>query len=72
MESGDIAPCILNLSTIWRCPVSFTPQLPYPQGKRTWYLIHMRLGVSQSWSECSGKDIKSLPLPGMEPWLSSP
>jgi len=31
--SGGIAPCIINLSTIWMWVVSFTPQMLYTQGR---------------------------------------
>jgi hypothetical protein len=30
-ESGDIAPCIPNVGTIWVRAVSFTPQRFYPR-----------------------------------------
>jgi len=34
VESGGIAPRILNLGTRWRWVVSFTPHSPYPPGER--------------------------------------
>jgi len=34
LETGDIAPCILNLGTRWAWVVSFTPRPLYLWGKR--------------------------------------
>jgi hypothetical protein len=56
--SGGIAPRILELETIWRLVVSFTPQLLYPQGKSPWYPLDRRLGGPQSRSERGGEEIR--------------
>lgn len=49
--SGCIDPWFLDLSTSWRCVISFTPWPLYPHGKDTWYPLYRRLGGhhSQSW-----------------------
>jgi hypothetical protein len=65
--SEGIAPRILDLGARWRWVVSFTARPLYPQGKSPWYSLDRRLGVSQSRSECGGKEKNSQPLPGLEP-----
>jgi len=55
-DSGGIAPRILNLGTIKRWVVSFTP------AGRTWYLLYGKLGGPQSWSWLIDEDKKN-PLP---------
>jgi len=47
-RSGCVAPRILDLGTIWRWVVSFTPRQPYPQGKSPRYPLNRRLGGPQS------------------------
>jgi hypothetical protein len=42
--SGIISPCIIDLVTIWRRVVRFTPLTLYPPGKSPWYSLHRRLG----------------------------
>jgi hypothetical protein len=51
LESGSVAPRILNLGTRWRWMVSFTLRLLYPQGESRWYPLYRRVGQPQSWSE---------------------
>jgi len=48
------------------------PRPLYSWEKSPCYSLDRRLGVPQSWSECSGKKKKSLPLLGIDPWSSSP
>jgi len=43
-----------------------------PLGKEHQYPLDRKLGGPWSQSGCSGKDKISLPLPGIEPQLSSP
>jgi hypothetical protein len=69
--SGGIAPRILNLGTIWRWVVSFTPRLLYPRGKRPQYPLDRRLGGTQSPAGRDGEDKKSLHIAGIEPRTSS-
>jgi len=33
-QSGGVGPLILNLGTIWRCVISFIPQLFYSWGEK--------------------------------------
>jgi hypothetical protein len=65
--SVNTASHIPDLSTRWRSVVSFKPQLFYPQGKSPWYPLDRRLSGTQSRSGCSGKEINSQLLPGLEP-----
>jgi hypothetical protein len=46
--SGHITPCILDLGTIWRWMVNFTPRPFYPQGKSPWYPLDRRLDGPQT------------------------
>jgi hypothetical protein len=50
--------------------VSFTPLPLYPPGIESPYLLYRRLGRPQSRSGRRGEE-KNLPLPGIEPGLSS-
>jgi len=54
--------------------VSFTRWPFYPQRRSLLYPLNKRMGGSQSWFGCSGKEKKvpSLPLLGIKPWSSSP
>jgi hypothetical protein len=45
-----------DLGTRCRGIFSFTPLPLYPQGKRTWYPFHRRLGRPQSRSERGGEE----------------
>jgi len=47
------------------------PRLLYIRGKSPQYPLDRRLSGLQSWSECSSKEKKSLPLPGTESQSSS-
>jgi len=42
-----------------------------PQGKERWYPLVRRLGGPQSQFGHGGEEKNSLPLLGIEPWLSS-
>jgi hypothetical protein len=66
-ESGDIAPRILDHSTMWRRVVSFTPWPLYPR-----YPLDRKLDEPQSQSGRGGEERKSRPVPGIEPLSSSP
>jgi len=57
--SGGIAALILDLSTRWRCVVSFMPWPLYSKGKSLWYPLDRRLGGPQSQSGHGGKKKKS-------------
>jgi hypothetical protein len=70
--SGDITPCILDLSTRWRRVFSFTPLPLYPQGKSPWYPLDRRLGGPQSWSGCSGEEKNSQSLLGLDSPIIQP
>jgi hypothetical protein len=70
--SGDIALRSLDIGTIWRWVVSFTPRPLYPQGKSSCYPLDRSLGVLQSCSGRGGEEKISQPPPGMEPQSSSP
>jgi hypothetical protein len=71
MESGGIAPRILNLGTRWTWVASFTPRPLYTQGKSPWYPLDRSLGGPQSRSGRGGEEKNSQPLPGIEPLSSS-
>ena len=49
-RSGGVAPLILKLGTIWRCMISFIPQLFYSWGKSHLFLLNRSLGGPQSQS----------------------
>jgi hypothetical protein len=51
--------------------VSFIPWPLYPWGKNPWYPLDKRLVESQSQSGCCGLEENLMPLPGIEPELSS-
>jgi hypothetical protein len=53
---------VLNLDTICRCMVSFTPLPLYPRGKSPWY----SLGGPQSRSGCYEEEKNLLSLAGIE------
>jgi hypothetical protein len=61
---------ILDLSTILRWVVSFTPLLLYPWGKNPQYPMDRRLGRPQGQSGCCGKE-KYLALLRIKHWSSS-
>jgi hypothetical protein len=61
--SGGIAQLILDLGSIQRWVVSFTPLSLYPQGKSPWYPLDGRVGGHQSRSGRSGEEKNSQPLP---------
>jgi hypothetical protein len=61
---------ILDLRNIWRCVVSFTPQLLYPQRKRPRYALDKRLGGPQSRSDHCGEAKNLLPRRESNPGLS--
>jgi hypothetical protein len=65
--SGCIDPGFLDLGTIWRSVVSFTPRPLYPCGKSPRYPLDRRLGGPQNWSELCGEE-KILATPGLELW----
>jgi hypothetical protein len=65
--NGGIAPRVLDFGTRWKCVVSFTPGLFYPQGKIPWYPLVGRLGGPQSRSGSGGEEKNSQTLPGLEP-----
>jgi len=71
MESGDIAPCILNLSAIQRQVVSFMAQPFYCQRKSPWYPLDNRLVGPRASLDAVAQRKKSLPLLGIEHQLSS-
>jgi hypothetical protein len=71
-ESGCIAPRILDLGTIRRWVVSFTPRPLYPQGKSPRYSLDRRLGGPQSRSGRGGEEKNSHSLPGLEPSIIQP
>jgi len=48
-RSWGIARRILDLGTRWRRVVNFTSRPLYPQGKRSWYPLHRRLGGPRRW-----------------------
>jgi len=67
MDSGGIAPLILNLGTRWRWVVNFTPrQLYFREISR--YLLNKRLGCPPSWR----KQKNLLPIPGFECHIVQP
>jgi hypothetical protein len=69
---GGIAPRILDLGTIWRWVVSFTPRVLYPQGKSSWYPLDRRLGGPQTRSGRGGEEKNSQTLPALEPPIIQP
>jgi hypothetical protein len=72
LGSGGIAPRILDLGTIWRWVVSFTPRPFHLQGKNAWYPLDRMLGGTQSRSGRGGEDKNSQPLPGLEHSIIQP
>jgi hypothetical protein len=62
--SGNLALCILNLSTGWRWVVSFMIRLLYCWGKNPMYALHRRLCGSQRQYWCDDK--KENPCPCWE------
>jgi hypothetical protein len=50
-----------NLSTKWRCVVSFTPQSPNPQEKSLHFSLNRRLGEPRCRSGCMERRRASLP-----------
>jgi hypothetical protein len=74
VESGGIAPCILNVGTSWRRMVSFTSQPLYPRWRSRRYPLDMRLGGLQSQSGRCRVETISFILAGNRtsiPWPSS-
>jgi hypothetical protein len=71
-ESGGIAPRIIDLGTIWRWVVSFTPRQLYPQGKGSWYPLDRRLSGPQSRYGRGGEEKNSQPLPGLKSPIIQP
>jgi hypothetical protein len=71
-ESGCIVTRITDLSTRWRCVVSFTPRPFYPQGKSPWYPLERRVGRPQSRSGRGGEEKNSQTVPGLEPLIIQP
>jgi len=61
MESGGIAPRILNLGARWRWVVSFTHRPLYPRGKNPRYPLDRTLGGPQSRSGRGGSRRESKP-----------
>jgi hypothetical protein len=61
----------LDLGTIWRWVVSFTPLPLYLRGKGLQYPLDRRLGGAQILSRRCGEE-KNLALPGIEPRPCSP
>jgi len=72
MESGGRTSHIPNPSTRWSWVISFMLQPLYSFGKSPQYPLDKRLGGTQSCSWFGGKEKKSLPLQGIETWLSIP
>jgi hypothetical protein len=68
LGSGGIAPHIIDLSTRWRCVVSFMPWPLHPQGKSPWYPLDRRLCGPQNRSG-NGEEKNSQPLPGLRPLI---
>jgi hypothetical protein len=66
LNSGCIAPRILDLDTKGRWVVSFTPRPLHPQGKSPWYPLDRRLGDPYGRSGHGGEEKNSQPLPGLE------
>jgi hypothetical protein len=66
LGSGGIAPRIIDLGTIWKCVVRFTPRPLYPLGKSPRYPLDRRLGGRQSWSGRGGEEKNSQSLLGLE------
>jgi hypothetical protein len=64
--SEGIAPRILNLGTLWRLVVSFTPRPLYPRNPPR-YPLNRKLGGPQSKFGRSGEEKKPLLLSGIEP-----
>jgi hypothetical protein len=59
---GGVAPRILDLGTIWRWVVSFTPRLLYPQGKSPLSPLGRRLGGPQRQCRRGGEEKNLQPL----------
>jgi hypothetical protein len=53
---GEIAPCMLNLGTVWRWVVGFVPQLLHSLRKSPWYSLDRRLGTPQIWVGHGGEE----------------
>jgi hypothetical protein len=70
--SGYVTQRILDLGTIWRRVVSFTPRPLYLQGKRPWYQLDWRLGGPLCRSGRGGEEKNSQSLPGLEPPIIQP
>lgn len=51
MESGDIAPYILNHGSRWKSVVSLTLQMLYLQRKIPWHPLDRRMGRYSTWAE---------------------
>jgi hypothetical protein len=43
MEEWRYSYILLDFGTMWKCVVSLTSQLLYPQGKSPWYTLDRRL-----------------------------
>jgi hypothetical protein len=54
--SKCIDPGFLDLGTIWRSVVSFTPRALYPWAKSPRYPVDRRLGRPQNWSALCGEE----------------
>jgi hypothetical protein len=67
--SECIAPRILDIGTVQRRVVSFTPQPLCPHGKSPSYPLDRRLGGPQNRSARGGEEKNSQPLPGLEPLI---
>jgi hypothetical protein len=72
LESGGIAPRIIDIGSRWRWVVSFTPRPLYPQGKSPLYPLDRRLGGPQSRSGRGGEEKNSQHIPGLEPPIIQP
>jgi hypothetical protein len=71
MEKWRYSSTILDLGTMWRRVVRFTPRPLYPWGNRPRYPLGRRLGGAQSRSRRYGEE-KSLASAGNQPLSSSP
>jgi hypothetical protein len=61
---GSIVSCVLDIRTIWRWVVSFTPGPLYPKGRSPWYPLDRRLSGPQSLSGRGGEE--KFPRPRLE------
>jgi hypothetical protein len=64
--SGGIVPRIIDLGTIWRSVVSFTPGRFTPRERAPWYPLDRKMGGLQSRSGRCGEEKNSQPLQGLE------